>query len=64
MMSLFDDEQIMRTYAKDIARETERETAERLIKMGKMTLEEIVQCVPLISLDELKKIEAEITQLA
>ena len=54
----------MRTYARDIERETERKTAERMIKMGKMTLEEIAQCVPLISLDELKEIEAEIIQLA
>ena len=68
MMTLFDDEQIMKAYAKDIEdskeRETERKTAERMIKMGKMTLEEIAQCVPLVSLDELKKIETEITQLA
>ena len=64
MMSLFDDEQIMRTYAKDIAREADRATAERMIKMGKMTLEEIAQCVPSISLDELKEIEAEVMQLA
>ena len=68
MMSLFDDEQILRTYAKDIARETERETerktAERMIKKGKMSLEEIADCVPSLSFDELKKLEAEIMQLA
>ena len=34
-----------------------RETAERLIKKGKMTLEEIAECVPLLSLDELREIE-------
>ena len=64
MMSLFDDEQIMRTYAKDIARETERETAIRMIKKGKMTLEEIADCVSSLSIDELKEIEAEVMQLA
>ena len=41
-----------------------RETAERLIKMGKMTLEEIAECVPLLSLDELKEIEMKVMQLA
>ena len=41
MMSLFDDEQIMRTYAKDIERETERKTAERMIKDGEMPLEKL-----------------------
>ena len=64
MMSLFDDEQIMRTYEKDLKRETERETAEKMIRKGKMTLEEIADCVSSLSLDELKEIEAEILQLA
>ena len=64
MMSLFDDEQIMRTYAKDIERETERKTAERMIKKGKMSLEEIADYVPSLSFDELKEIEAEVIQLS
>ena len=41
-----------------------RETAERLIKKGKMTLEEIGECVPLLSLEELRKIEMKVMQLA
>ena len=72
MMSLFDDEQIMKTYWKDmentltdkITHDKDRETAERLIKMGKLSLEEIGLCVPALSFDELKKIEAEVMQLA
>ena len=71
MMSLFDDEQIMKTYWKDmentlsdeIAHKKDRETAERLIKMGKLSLEEIGQCVPTLSFDELKELEAEVMQL-
>ncbi len=64
MMSLFDDEQIMRTYEKDLKRETERETAERMIRKGKMTLEEIADYIPSLSFDELKELEAEVMQLA
>ena len=68
MMTLFDDEQILKAYTKDIEnnkeKETERKTAERMIKKGKMTLEEIADCVPSLSFNELKKIEAEIMQLA
>lgn len=72
MMTLFDDEQILKAYAKEIAdntaRETEkktaRETAEGMIKKGKMTLEEIVDCIPSLSLEELKELEAEIIQPA
>ena len=64
MMSLFDDERIMKTYARDIEKETERKTAERMIKKGKMTLEEIADYVPSLSFDDLKEIESEIMQLA
>ncbi|MCM1105952.1 MAG: hypothetical protein NC355_03310 [Blautia sp.] len=72
MMTLFDDEQILKAYTKDIedntARvtevETEKKTAERMIRKGKMTLDEIADYVPDLSLDEIKRIEAEVMQLA
>ncbi len=64
MMTLFDDEQILEAYAEDIKNSEARETAERMIKMGKLSLEEIALCIPALSLDELKELEAEITQLA
>ena len=64
MMTLFDDEQILKAYTKDIEENKERETAKRMIKKGKMTLDEIADCVPSLSLDELKKMEAELLQLA
>ncbi|MDE7224376.1 MAG: hypothetical protein K2O34_11445 [Acetatifactor sp.] len=72
MMTLFDDEQILKAYTKDIedktaletARETEREMAERLLKKGKMSLEEIADCAPSLSFEELKKLQEEIMQLA
>ncbi|MCM1025257.1 MAG: hypothetical protein NC432_02410 [Roseburia sp.] len=68
MMTLFDDEYVLEAYAKEREdnkeRETERKTAARLIKKGKMSLDEIADCVPTLSLDELKKLEAEIMQSA
>ncbi len=68
MMTLFDDEQILKAYAKDIddnaALREARETAERLIKKGKMSLEDIADCVPILSFAELKAIEAKVMQLA
>ena len=71
MMTLFDDEQILKAYTKDIedktirktVRETAREAAERMIKMGKLSLEEIGLYLPSLSLEELKEIEAEIMHL-
>jgi hypothetical protein len=58
MMTLFDDEQIMEAYEQDIRNSEARETAERMIKLGKMSLDEISVCVPALSLDELREIEA------
>ena len=46
-----------------IAHKKDRETAERLIKKGKMSLEDIADCVPGLSFHELKEIEMEIMQL-
>ena len=71
MMTLFDDEQILKAYindikeetAKEIAEKTTREIAEQLIKKRKMSLEEIADCVPELSLEDLKRLEAQIQQL-
>ena len=68
MMTLFDDEQVLEAYAKDIddnaTHREARETAERLIRKGKMSLEDIADCVPALPLEELKRIKAEIMQSA
>ena len=71
MMTLFDDEQILKAYTKDIkdstaretAKEIARETAERMIKDGEMSLEKIARYVPVLSFSELKEIEAEVIQV-
>ena len=55
---------MMEDMRKEAELKNARETAERLIKKGKMTLEDIADCVPLLSFDELKEIEAEIMQPA
>ncbi len=68
MMTLFDDEQILKAYAKDIdnnaTHREARETAIRMIKKGKMPLEEIADYIPTLSFDELKELETEVMQLA
>ena len=64
MMSLFDEEKIMRNYGKSERHEEAWETAERLIKKGKMSLEDIAECVPTLSFDELIEIEEKVMQLA
>lgn len=68
MMTLFDDEEILEAYTKNIEdnkeRETERKTAERMIKMGKLSLDEILLYVPALSLDELKELEEKVMRPA
>ena len=64
MMSLFDEEQVLKSYIRSERHDADRETAERMIRKGKMSLEEIADYVPSLSLDELKELEAEVKQLA
>ena len=68
MMSLFDEEQIMKSFIRserhEAAQESVRETAKRMIKKGKMSLDEIADYVPSLSLEELKELEDEVMQLA
>ena len=40
-----------------------RETAARMLKKGKMSLEEIAEYIPILSFEELKELEAEVMQL-
>jgi hypothetical protein len=62
MKSLFDEDEILDMYVKGKQKETARETASFLIKMNKMSIEEIAECIPALSIDELREIEAEVMQ--
>ena len=64
MMSLFDEEQIMKSFIKSERHDEARETAERMIKDGEMSLEKIARYVPSLTMDELKELEAEVMPLA
>ena len=62
MMSLFDDEQIMKSFIRSERHDEARETAERMMRKGRLSLEEIADYVPALSFDELKELEAEVMQ--
>ena len=62
MMTLFDEEQILEAYTEDITHREAKKTAEKLIRKGKMSLDEIADCVSALSFDELKKLEAEVME--
>ncbi len=63
MMSLFDEEQIMKSFIKSERHDEARETAERMIKDGEISLEQIARYLPTLSMEELKEIKAEVMQL-
>ncbi len=50
--------------AKEATEEAAKEAAERMIRKGKMTAEEIAEYLPLLSVNEIKELEAEIMQMA
>ena len=64
MMSLFDDEQIMRTYEKDLKRETLMEKATLMLKKGKINIDEIREYFPELLEGDIKELEAKVMQLA
>jgi len=67
MMTLFDDEYVLEAYAKErennAALREAKNTATRMI-MDREPLEKIARYVPTLSMDEIKKLEIEIMQLA
>ncbi len=64
MMSLFDDEQIMRTYAKDIERETTKRNVITMIEKGRIKVEEVSAFFPELTSDDIEEIERAVMQLA
>ena len=63
MMSLFDEEEILKSFIESEIHDEARETAERLIKDGELSLEKIARYIPSLSMDELRELEAEIMQV-
>ena len=63
MMSLFDEEEILKSFIESEIHDEARETAERMIKDGELSLEKIARYIPSLSMAELKELEAEIMQV-
>ena len=64
MMSLFDDEQIMKTYAKDMERETTKRNVITMIERGRIKVEEVSAFFPELTSDDVEEIERAVMQLA
>ena len=70
MMTLFDEERIMQIYvankekeaAEKAAKEAAKKTAERMLKAGKLTAEEIAEYCPELSIEDIRQMEEELMQ--
>lgn len=60
MMSLTNEEQIIRSYIKSERYEEAKENARRLLKLGKIKINEVPDCFPDLIDSDIKELEAEI----
>lgn len=66
MMTLFDEERIMQTYVankeKEAVKENAKKTAERMLRTGKLTVEEIASCCPELSIEDVRQMQEKMMQ--
>lgn len=62
MMALFDEEKIMRAHIASERREASREAAEKMLKAGKITVDEILEYFTDLSAKDIQEIEKELFQ--
>ncbi len=62
MMALFDEEKIMRTHIASEKKETARKAAEKMLKAGKITVDEISEYFTDLSERDIQEIEKELLQ--
>ena len=65
-MTLFDEERIMQTYVankeKEAVKENAKRTAERMLRTGKLTVEEIASCCPELSIEDVRQMKEKMMQ--
>ena len=62
MMALFDEEKIMRTHIASEKKETARKAAEKMLKAGKITADEISEYFTDLSARDIQEIKKELLQ--
>jgi hypothetical protein len=66
MLAMYDEKEILLSYIEseryDAARENAKETATQMLKIGKLSVEEIAQYVPALSVDEIIQLQKELLQ--
>ena len=64
MMSLFDEEQIMKSFIKSERHDLAREKAVLMLRDGKITIDEVSVYFPELLENDIREIEAEAMQLS
>lgn len=62
MMSLFNQEEIMQSYIKSERREERMDNARRLLKLGKIKMEDVTDCFPELTASDIQELESEFMQ--
>lgn len=62
MLAMYDEEEILLDYIRSEKYEAAKETVIQMLKMGKLSNEEIVQCVPTLTLEDVERIQRELLQ--
>lgn len=62
MLAMYDEKEILLEYIESERYETAKETVIQMLKMGKLSNEEIVQCVPSLTLEDVERIQQELLQ--
>ncbi|MCM1246746.1 MAG: hypothetical protein NC293_13995, partial [Roseburia sp.] len=66
MLAMYDEKEILLEYIESERYEAEQKadkrTAVQMLKMGKLSNEEIVQCIPSLTLEDIEKIQEELLQ--
>lgn len=62
MLAMYDEKEILLEYIESERYEAAKETVIQMLKMGKLSNEEIVQCVPSLTLEEVERIQKELLQ--
>lgn len=62
MMTLFDEKRIMRTHIASEKKETARKAAEKMLKAGKISVDEIAECFSELTAEDIQEIEKGLLQ--
>lgn len=62
MLAMYDEKEILREYIESERYEAAKDTVIQMLKIGKLSVEEIVQYVPSFSVEEVEKIQRELLQ--